>query len=215
MLVKNLMSWPVVTVSNKSTVGEALDLLKRKKIRHLPVVDINQLILGIVTETDLVKVFPNSKELSPFQLNLLSRTPVTKIMVTNPYSVSPNELIEESALIMRNKKIGCLPVLDENNKLVGLLSKNDIVDAFISSLGLEDGGTRITIAINKNWGFLSKLISLADKHNVHIQNFVTFDREIVLKLPGKAPDFVNELLKTGYNVTNISYINPLKKAEAE
>lgn len=211
MLVKDLMSWPVVSVFDNSTVGEALDLIKRKKIRHLPVIDFNQLLLGIVTETDMVKVFPNAKESSPFQLNLLSRTPISKIMVTNPLTVSPNNLIEEAALVMRNQNIGCLPVLDENKKLAGLLAKNDIIDAFVSSLGLEEEGTRITVAIKKRWGFLSELISFADKHNVHIQNFVTFNKEIVLKLREKSPEFVNELRKAGYNVTNISNITPIKK----
>lgn len=214
MLVKHLMSWPVITIFDNSTVGEALDVLKRKSIRHLPVVDINQALVGVVSESDLVKVFPNSKELSTFESNLLSRTPVLKVMQTKPIFISPEEVIEEAALVMRTNNISCLPVLDESKKLVGLLSKNDIIDSFITALGLGEGGTRITIVYKQKWGFLSELIAFADRCNVCIENIVTFGKELVIKVKGQSTDFVNDLQKAGYRVTNISYINPEPQAEA-
>ncbi len=215
MLVKDLMSWPVITVYENATVGEALDILHRRNIRHLPVVDYDQAMVGVVSETDLLKVFPKSKELSVFESNLLARTPVSAIMRNAPVYVSPGIIIEEAALIMRTNRISCLPVVDEHKKLVGLLSKNDILDAFITSLGLGEGGTRITVTYKKKWGFLSELVSFADKRNVCIDNIVSFDNELVLKVKGKADDFVNDLKKAGYNITNVSYITPSHKAKAE
>jgi len=215
MLVKDLMSWPVMTVYDNATVGEALDILHRKNIRHLPVVDLNQALVGVVSETDLLKVFPRGKELSVFETNLLARTPVSKIIGKNPIYVYSNVIVEEAALIMRTNRIGCLPVLDENQRLVGLLSKNDIIDAFIASLGLGEGGTRITLLYKKKWGFLSELISFADKRNVCIDNIVTFGAELVLKIKGKADEFVNDLKKAGYHITDVSYIEPPPKAQAE
>ncbi len=211
MLVKDLMSWPVLTVFDNSTVGEALDILRRKNIRHLPVVDINQNLVGVVSETDLVKVFPNSKELSSFEANLLSRTPVSNVMRTKMISAAPDTIVEEAALIMRTNKISCLPVLDESRKLVGLLSKNDIIDAFISSLGLGDGGTRITITYKRKWGFLSELISFADNHNVCIDNMVTLGPDLVLRTKGRPAELIEDLQKAGYNVVDVSYIEPVTK----
>ncbi len=215
MLVKHLMSWPVITVYDNSTVGEAMDILRRKNVRHLPVVDLNQAMVGVVSETDLVKVFPNGRELSTFESNLLARTPVLKVMKAKPIFISPDEIIEVAALVMRTNRISCLPVLDEKQKLVGLLSKNDIIDAFITSLGLGESGTRITIMYKKKWGFLSELISFADQRNVCIDNIVTFGQELVIKIKGKGADFVNDLQKAGYNVTDVSYIEPEQKAKAE
>ena len=215
MLVKHLMSWPVVTVFDTSTVGESLELIKKKNIRHLPVVDVNQTLVGIATETDLLKVFPNNKELSTFQLNLLSRTPIEKIMVPNLVCVSPDTIVEEAALAMRTNKISCLPVLNENGKMVGLLTKNDIIDAFIAALGLGEAGTRITILYKKKWGFLSELISFADQRNVCIDNIVTFGPEIVLKVKGKSTDFINDLHKAGYSVSDVSFIDAAPKSKAE
>ena len=215
MLVKHLMSWPVITVFENATVGEALDILKRKKIRRLPVVDLNQMLVGVVSETDLVKVFPNGKELSTFESNLLARTPVLKVMRGKPVFVSPDEVAEEAALIMRTNRISCLPVLDDKNKLIGLLSKNDIIDAFITSLGLGEKGTRITILYKKRWGFMSELIAFADQRNVCIDNIVTFGHELVIKIKDKSDEFVQDLQKAGYNVTNVHFIEPQKEAKAE
>lgn len=215
MLVKDLMTPTVITVLESTTVGEALEVLKRQKIRHLPVLNFSQKLLGIVSESDLVKVFPVGKDLSTFELNLLSRTSVAKVMHLNPFTISPDKLIEEAALIMRTEKIGCLPVTDDEGTLAGIVSKNDIMDALISALGLEDGGTRITIAFTKKWGFLSELIAFADKRNIYIDNIVTFDNEVVLKIKETGNDFVNDLIKAGYNVINVSYLEAVPKAKAE
>lgn len=215
MLVKHLMSWPVITVFDTSTVGESLEIIRKKNIRHLPVVDLSQNLVGIVTETDLLKVFPNGKGLSTFQSNLLSRTPVEKVMQSNPICISPDTIVEEAALSMRTNKISCLPVLDDKNKLVGLLAKNDIIDAFIAALGLGEAGTRITILYKKKWGFLSELIAFADQHSVCIDNIVSFGPELVLKVKGKALDFVNDLQEAGYTVSDVSFINPAPEAKAE
>jgi len=214
LLVKDLMSWPVVTVLNDSTVGEALDILRKKDIRHLPVVDLNHSLIGVVTESDLLKVFPNGKELSSFESNLLSRTPVSRVMKTNPISISPDEIIEKAALIMRTNRISSLPVLD-SSRVVGLITKNDIIDAFITALGLKEGGTRISILFQKKWGFLSDLVSFTDNKNICIDNIVTFGNELVLKVKGSHPDFVEDLKKAGYTIDNVSYINPYHEPEAK
>ena len=215
MLIKDMMSQPVLTVLESTTVGEALEILKRQRVRHLPVVDLNQDLLGIVSESDLVKVFPIGKDLSTFETNLLSRTAVSKVMKLKPITISTDKLIEEAALIMRTEKIGCLPVADNSGKLLGMITKNDIMDALMSALGLEDGGTRITLAFNKKWGFLSDIVSLADKRNIYIDNVVTFDNEVVLKVKEKANEFVNDLKTAGYNIMDVSYIDAMPKAKAE
>ncbi|MDT3705157.1 MAG: CBS domain-containing protein [Thermincola sp.] len=214
MLVKQLMSKPVISVLDTSTVGEAMELLKEKNIRHLPVVDRNQNLVGIVTETDLLRVFPNIKGLSTFQSNLLARTPIQKIM-QKPAWIAPDIIVEEAALSMRTNKVSCLPVLDSDNKLVGLLTKNDIIDAFIAALGLGESGTRIAIVYKKKWGFLSELISFADQHNIFIDNIVTFGPEIVLKVKGNSTAFFDDLKKAGYTVGDVSFINPAHETKNE
>jgi len=208
MLVKDLMAWPVISILDNATIGEAMDLLRRNNIKHLPVMDLHQTMVGVVSETDLIKVFPNGRELSTFETNLLSRTPISKVMNAKVIAAVPDDPIELAALIMRTNRVSCLPVLDEKEKLIGLVTKNGIIDAFIAALGLREGGTRITIAFRRKWGFLSELITFADKHNVCIDNIVTFDRELVIKIKGRDANFAKDLENAGYKVTDVSYIEP-------
>lgn len=214
MLVKNLMTQPVISVTEDTTVGEALDLLKKKDVRHLPVVDADHFLLGITSEIDLLRVFPKNKCLSTFESNLLSRTPVGNVMVSSPIVVDAGDMVENAALIMRSNKIGCLPVL-EDRKLVGLLSRTDIVDAFISSLGFGISGTRITVAYRRKWGFLANLIAFVDKYGIVIDNIVTFESEVVLKVRDLNPEnFVRDLKKAGYKVTDMTLIEPATEPKA-
>ena len=215
MLVKDLMSRPVLTAFDNSTVGEALEIIRTKDIRHLPVVDSNQSLVGVVTESDLLRVFPNGKELSTFESNLLSRTPVSRIMITEPIFVFPDKIIEEAALIMRTNKISCLPVLNDDKKLIGLITKNGIIDAFITALGLKDGGTRIALTFQKKWGFLSNLVHFIDAKNICIDNIVTFENELILKVKGNHPEFIDALKKAGYLIKDVTYIEPFQEAEAK
>lgn len=207
MLVKDLMAKPVITVSNKITVGEALELTEKHDIRHLPVVNAKQAIVGVTSQKDLLKVFPKTSDCkNPFERNLLSRTPITKVMVPNPYYVNPEVTVEEAALVMKKHKIGCLPVV-ENNKVVGLVSRSDVFEAFITSLGLAKEGVRLTIPYRKKMGFLSKLITIADEFGVIIEHMVTFEREIVIKVqPEKVEPFVKKLKASGYTVTDLTCI---------
>jgi acetoin utilization protein AcuB len=206
MLVKDLMTHPVITVTEETTVGEALDLLKRKNISHLPVVDVNHHLLGVTSEVDLLRVFPKNKSLSNFEANLLSRTPVNSVMTECTINVEADDMVEHAALIMRNNKIGSLPVL-EDKKLVGLISRSDIIDAFISSLGFGEPGTRVSIAYKRKWGFLANLIAFVDKFGVIIDNVVTFEKEVVLKVKDPHPDnFIRELKNAGYQVTDVTHM---------
>jgi len=213
MLVKNLMTQPVFTVSAGASVGEALETLRKKNVRHLPVVDANLHLLGVTSEIDLLRVFPKNKNLSSFEANLLARTPITNVMRECPITISADDMIEQAALVMRDNKIGCLPVLDDK-KLVGLLSRTDIIDAFISSLGFGEPGTRVTIAYRKKWGFLANLIAFVDKFGIVIDHVVTFEKEIVLKVKGRNLDnFISELKKAGYQVNDVTYIEAIPEPQ--
>lgn len=213
MLVRNLMTHPVITVSEDATVGEALELMKRKNIRHLPVVNANRQLLGITSEVTLLRVFPKSKTISTFENNLLARTPVSAVMSTGPVTAFAGDLVEQAALMMRDHKVTCLPVM-EGPTIVGMISRTDIINAFISSFGFGELGTRITIAYKKKWGFLSNLINFMDKYGIVIDHIVTFDNEIVVKIRELNPEeFISELKKAGYQVTDVVHIDLLQEQQ--
>ncbi|MDN5293414.1 MAG: acetoin utilization protein AcuB [Eubacteriales bacterium] len=205
MLVRNLMSQPVTTVSENTTVGEALEILRQKNIRRLPVVNKDGQLVGLATEWDLIKIFP-VKKTSPFETNLISRTPIKNVMTPNPITISPDETIENAAVVMQYNKVGCLPVV-ENDRVIGMITLTDILTAFIDALGLEQASVRITIRYAKRMGFLAELIQLIDKVGVIVDNMVTFHSEIVLKIKNvKTEELLKALKENGYQVTHVAYI---------
>lgn len=205
MLVKNLMSQPVTTVQEETMVGEALEIIKNKNIRRLPVVDCNGNLIGLATEWDLIKIFP-MKSNNSFETKLISRTPIKSVMQTDPITISAEDTIESAAVLMQTHKVGCLPVIDQE-KVVGLISLTDILTAFIDALGLEDASIRITIKFTKRMGFLVELIQLVDRMGILVDNMVTFHDEIVVKIKNiQTEKLLVTLKQEGYIVTHVAYI---------
>ena len=206
MLVKNLMSHPVTSVHENTMVGEALEIIKNKNIRRLPVVDYDGKLIGLATEWDLIKIFPMKNNSNSFETKLISRTPIKNVMQEDPITISADETIENAAVLMQCNKVGCLPVL-EKDKIVGLISLTDILTAFIDALGLEDASIRITLKFTKRMGFLADLIQLVDHMGIIIDNMVTFHDEIVLRIKNiKTDELLDKLKKDGYQVTHVAYI---------
>jgi CBS domain-containing protein len=129
--VSDWMSKNVVTIGPDTTLPEAVQLMKQKKIRRLPVMQGGELV-GIVTLGDLREAGPSDAvSLSKFELNyLLAELKVTKFMTRDPLTVSPNTGLTEAAKLMLHHKIGGLPVL-EGHKLVGMITESDIFRAYV------------------------------------------------------------------------------------
>lgn len=135
MQVRNWMTKEVVWVSGVTSLREAADLMKVRKIRHLPVMDGKEL-MGIVTDRDLRRAMPaqaKSREGHDPQ-NVLNRACVRDIMTTRIVGVSPDVSIPKAAGLMYRNKIGCLPVLDEE-ALVGIITESDILRAVAEEAG--------------------------------------------------------------------------------
>ena len=126
MLVKNRMATDVITLSPDQSLLKAMNILHKKRIRHLPVVQGGK-VVGIVTLGDIREASPsNATALSIYELNyLLARLTVGEIMTRDPFTVSPDTSIEAAARIMLEHKIGSLPVVAEM-KLVGIITESDI-----------------------------------------------------------------------------------------
>lgn len=115
LTAKDIMTKRVVTVSPSTTVKELTELLAKKKISGVPVVDEKKQVVGIATEADVL-AHPGAKN-------------VAEIMTKRVVSVTPDTPVEEIAKLLAKKKIKRVPVIDKG-KLVGIVSRADIVKAF-------------------------------------------------------------------------------------
>lgn len=129
--VKDWMSGKVITISPDQTLPDAHEIMKKRKIRRLPVVADGQLV-GIITLGDLREAGPsNATTLSIFEMNyMLARLKVSEIMTRDPLTVSPQTSLTEAAKLMLHHKIGGLPVV-EGMTVVGIITESDIFRAYV------------------------------------------------------------------------------------
>jgi acetoin utilization protein AcuB len=127
-LVRDWMSSDVVTIRPDTTLPEAHKLMIDEEIRRLPVVDNENRLLGIVTIGDVRSAEPSpATSLSIWEMNyLLAALKIDKIMTRNPKTISPDSTIGEAARMMLENRISGLPVVDDHNHVIGILTESDI-----------------------------------------------------------------------------------------
>ncbi|MGL4611036.1 MAG: CBS and ACT domain-containing protein [Trueperaceae bacterium] len=210
MFVRDWMTKNPKTVPSKTPVMEAMQILREGGYRRLPVVD-NGKLVGIATDKDLKEATPSkATTLSVYELNyLLSKLTIKDVMKTPIYSVSADDPVEKAALLMEEKKISGLTVVDtsDSNKVVGIVTITDILHAFANALGLREGGTRFTIRVPDEPGVLVKVAAAAPPANivaVALSSKSDKKREIVLRVTGEnTPAFAERLKQVGVEVVDI------------
>lgn len=127
MKVRDLMASQVETLGRNDTLSLAEDLMKMKRLRHLPVLE-DDLVVGIVSQRDLFRAALSSAMGfgSKARGEYLKTVLVKEVMTDEVVTIRSDDDIKKAAQTMLRKKIGCLPVVD-GDKLVGLISESDIV----------------------------------------------------------------------------------------
>ncbi len=211
MLVKDRMSPNPVTVTTDTSLKDALDLVRDSPFRHLPVLDENRKLVGIVTEKSLVYASPTSSTtLSVFEVDyILSRTKLGQILQGEVVTVGPDLPIEEAARVMIDNHIGCLPIV-EDDELVGIISDTDIFRVFVEGLGGGHPSLRITVVVPEEVGSLAHVTSRVAALGGNIHSLGTFwgeqhkDRVVAFRLEGVDRETVlQELAAEGIQVVHV------------
>lgn len=131
MLVTDWMTRSPVTISPDAPLREAIRLLRQHRIRHLPVLS-KERLCGILSDRDVKLAMPSLEgDYRSEQLREMYDRPVSEIMTKEVLTVAPGDSLIEAARLMRQRKIGCLPVI-YNDHLVGILTETDVLDALLS-----------------------------------------------------------------------------------
>lgn len=208
MLVREWMTPKPQTVSAETPVMEAMQRLREGGYRRLPVTRDGKLI-GIVTDRDLKEATPSkATTLSVYELNyLLSKLTVKDVMKAPVITVRADEPIEHAALLMEEHRISGLPVLD-GGTLAGILTITDLTRAFVSFLGMREGGTRVTVDLPDEPGVLARVAQAGPPSNI-IAAVTTgvqegHRRRLVLRVTGEDSDGFPERLKAlGVDVVDV------------
>ena len=179
MLVGDWMSQNVITATEDVSMLKAGRILRERKIRRLPVVDKDGKLIGIVTERDLKAASPSSATtLDMYEMTyLLSEMKVKAIMTKNPVSIRVSDTVERAALIMRDHKIGSLPVVDEAGRVVGIITDTDIFRLFVTITGIDQGGIQIGLRLGVAEGSLKPVLDALRGHEARIISILSsYDR---------------------------------------
>ncbi len=171
MLVGERMSHPVITISPDVPISEALNLMKKERIRRMPVIKGGKMV-GIVSDKDLLNASPSpATSLSVWEMNyLLSKVTVKDVMTRDVLIVNEDTPIEEAARVMADNKIGGLPVM-RADKVVGIITETDLFKIFLELMGARESGVRVTILVPEKRGELAELTrAIADLGG----NFIAF-----------------------------------------
>ena len=174
VFVKNRMTANPWTVRADATIPEAIALMKDKNVRHLPVMDAGR-VVGVISEGDIDSALPSkATSLSVNELTyLVNKLSIAKVMSRDPITISPEALLEQAAVVMREAKIEMLPVV-EGGRLVGVITESDLIDAFIEIMGFRDHGTRLVIEARDVPGALAQMGSITSKHGANVQHLAVY-----------------------------------------
>lgn len=144
--VKEWMSGDPVAIEAEASALEALDLMTSRGIRHLPVVDAARRVVGVISVDDLRAALPLTlsprQPLSPSEREIAREWRVGEVMTHAPETLSCDASLADAAERMADRRIGCLPIVDEEGRLAGLLSETDALHALATSLHLLEAPTR-------------------------------------------------------------------------
>lgn len=166
MLVKNWMSKKVITIEAKDSMQHAVSLMKEHRIRMLPVMQRGKLI-GVVSDSDLRKASASDATMLDVHemLYLISKIKIKDIMTKDPFTVSPDCTVEETAELLMEHKISGVPVVDGGGRVVGVITRDDLFKVLISLSGLGKHGIQFAFQIEDRAGTIKELTDVIRTHD--------------------------------------------------
>jgi acetoin utilization protein AcuB len=182
VFVRNWMSAPAIVIPPITPAGSALSFMEKRGIRRLPVVEDGRL-LGVVTRSDLLAALGKDKAKRQGE-----ERSVDLIMTRKPFTVEQEETLERAALLMLQKKVSGLPVVDQT-RVVGIITESDVFRALCQILGVGEKGARVVMSVKDDEDVLAEvrkrlkglgMRSLATYHNPSLGRW-----EVVLRVRGR------------------------------
>ncbi|HMK60980.1 MAG TPA: CBS and ACT domain-containing protein [Dissulfurispiraceae bacterium] len=173
MFVSDWMTRKVSTVTPEDSVSSAMTIMRERNINHLPVVK-GEKVAGIVSDRDIKEYAPSkATTLDVYELHyLLDKAKIREIMKKDVTTVSAETPIEEAAMIMHDRDIGCLPVVS-GDRLVGIISDKDMYRILVDITGVRKGGHRINLTVEDRPGSIKEVADIIRKHGFGLLSILT------------------------------------------
>ena len=199
MLVEKIMTSPCTTIQGKQSIENALELMTQKEIRHLPIVNEKDKLLGIISDKDIKMALPSI--LSDEDPNNSLSLSVSKIMRRNVIRCHPLDFVEDIALDFYEMAIGAIPVL-RDNKVIGIVTQKDMLNTFLELTGVTIPGSIIEVHIDDKIGALHDITAIFKEQNIDILNVLAYadqenvkKRYLMLRVKSMNPEKIYKLLE--------------------
>lgn len=210
MYVKNNMSKNIKCVEVDQKISEVVELMNQHDLHRIPVVKDLKLV-GLVTEGMISKNGASkATSLSIYELNyLLSKTNVDAIMIKDVITIHEDRFLEDAALLMFKHDIGCLPVVNHEREIVGILTNNDVLKAFIDMLGYRESGCRVCVEVKDELGTIGELSQIFVRNECNITHLGVYSKhngyaDIIIRIDTFQSEALEaDLVKNGYRVLSI------------
>ncbi len=174
MLVNEIMTRKVVAIGPDTPIRDVQLLMEQRNIRHFPILEERSngaldSLVGIVSDRDLRLVGADHPRAPA---NVTAADPVKRVMITNVLVAHPDDPIEETAKVLRDHKIGAMPVMDDG-RLVGIITGIDMLDALIFMSGVREASSRLEVELTDRPGALAGLLDRVASRNVNVSSVMT------------------------------------------
>jgi acetoin utilization protein AcuB len=174
MLVKDWMSKPAVTIDADASIAKAVTLLKRREINMLPVMVGNRLA-GIIAHTDIQRA--SAAGVDPLKqdelFELMSQVKVRSVMTRKPITVKPEYTVEETAEILLVHRISGVPVVDGEDKVIGVITKSDIFQLILILVGKGKRGIQFALELENQPDRLKEITDLILDYGGRISSLIS------------------------------------------
>ncbi|GGG30053.1 acetoin utilization protein AcuB [Lysinibacillus alkalisoli] len=205
MLVEQIMNNKPYTLEAHHTIRDAMRLMREKKIRHIPIVTPNREVIGVVTQRDLKEAMPSSLESA--ERDRLFDVTVDQFMIKSPIMAHPLDTVEDLALIFYDAKVGCLPIIS-NNELVGIVTTTDMLYTYVELTGAHKPGSKLEIRVEDTPGVLAHITKIMADHKTNVQSVLVYPddkstthRVLSIRIQTVNPiELIEDLIKHGFDV---------------
>jgi len=163
MFISEMMVKDLVTIHHDAKISEARELMDKNHVRHLPVVDSSGMLVGILTDRDMRDAMPSvlldKKSCKKTWDRVLGHS-ISEIMTKDVITIPIYYTIQDALMVIQKKKVGAIPVVDENGVLKGILSTRDLLASFVNVMGIGQPGTLLCILAEEKQGQLKKIVDI-------------------------------------------------------
>ncbi|TFJ92572.1 acetoin utilization AcuB family protein [Lentibacillus salicampi] len=171
MLVEEIMKKEVITLPPTATIADALQLLQENPIRHIPIVDNENQVIGIISDRDVRDATPSIFD--EHTNHQAFRNEVHSIMSRPVTTVHPLDLVEEIARVFYDEEFACLPVV-RTNQLIGIITEKDMLHTLIQLTGTNVQSSQVEVKVPHRPGILPEVASIFGEQRTNITSVLMY-----------------------------------------